>query len=100
MRKQDKIILWPAYFDSTRTRKEGRQIPKSLAVPLPKILEVKDAAERLGLKCELVENAGYSKTPWLKTGMLLVKKNEAKDKTIKKIAKQLIKIRSVNLKKD
>jgi signal recognition particle subunit SRP19 len=100
MRKQDKIIIWPAYFDATKTRKDGRRLAKSLAVPLPRIMEIKDAAEKLGLKCELVENAGYSKTPWLKTGMLLVEKHEAKEKTIEKIAKQLAKIRSTVVKKD
>jgi len=94
MRKQDKIVIWPAYFDSTKTRKDGRRIPKSSAVPSPKIFEIKDAAEKIGLEYELVQDAVYPKTPWLKTGMLLVKKNEPKDKIIKKIAKQLLKIRS------
>jgi signal recognition particle subunit SRP19 len=94
MRKQDKIIIWPAYFDSTKTRGEGRRIPKSFAVPSPKITEVMDAAEKLGLECEVVLDASYPKTPWLKTGMLLVRKSESKDKTVKKIAKTLQKIRS------
>lgn len=94
MRKQDKVIIWPAYFDSTKTRKEGRRVPQSLAVPSPKILEIKDAAEKIGLEYELVLDAGYPKTPFLpKSGMLLVKKNEAKQKVIVKIAKQLLKIR-------
>jgi signal recognition particle subunit SRP19 len=100
MRKQDKIIIWPAYFDSTKTRKDGRRVAKGLAVPLPKIIETKDAAEKLGLEYKVVENAGYPKTPWLKTGMLLVKKNESKEKTIKRIAKQLAKTRSMAVKKD
>jgi len=95
MRKQDKIIMWSAYFDSAKTRKDGRRIPKSLAVPSPKILEIKDAAEKIGLECELVPDAGYSKTSWLKAGMLLVKKNEAKEQIIRKIAKELLRIRSV-----
>jgi signal recognition particle subunit SRP19 len=95
MRKQDKIIIWPAYFDSTKTRGEGRRIPKSLAVPSPKITEISDAAEKLGLECEAVLDVGYPKTPWLKTGMLLVRKSEPKEKIIKKIAKNLQKIRSV-----
>jgi signal recognition particle subunit SRP19 len=95
MRKQDKIIVWSAYFDSTKTRKDGRQIPKSLAVPSPKIPEIKDAAEKIGLECELVPDAGYPKTPWLKTGMLLVKKKGPKDQIIRNVAKQLLKIRSV-----
>jgi len=94
MRNQDKVVIWPAYFDSTKTRKQGRRVQKSLAVPSPKILEIKDAAEKIGLEHELVLDVGYSKTPFLsKTGMLLVKKNEAKQKAIVKIAKQLSKIR-------
>ena len=94
MRKQDKIIIWPAYFDATKTRTNGRRVQKSLAVPLPKISEIKEATDKLGLECELVQDAGYPKTPWMKTGKILVKKNEPKDQIIKKIAKQLLKIRS------
>ncbi len=94
MRKQDKIIIWPAYFDSTKTRTDGRRVQKSLAVPSPKISEIKDAADKLGLECELVQDAGYPKIHWMKTGMILVKKNEPKDQIIKKVAKQLLKIRS------
>lgn len=94
MRKQDKVVLWPAYFDSTKTRGEGRKIPKSLAVPSPKISELKEAVEKLGLEHELVPEAVYPKTPWLKTGMLLVAKKESKNQMIKRITRQLQKIRS------
>ncbi|MEM3874406.1 MAG: signal recognition particle subunit SRP19/SEC65 family protein [Candidatus Bathyarchaeia archaeon] len=94
MRRQDKVVLWPAYFDSTKTRGEGRRIPKILAVPSPKITELKEAVEKLGFEYELVADAGYPKTPWLKTGMLLVTKKEAKNRLLKKVAKQLQKIRA------
>jgi signal recognition particle subunit SRP19 len=94
MRKQDKIIIWSAYFDSTKTREDGRRVPRSLAVPSPKISEIKDAAEKIGLQCELVPDASYPKTPWLKTGTLLVKKNEPKSRIIRSVAQQLLKIRS------
>jgi len=94
MRKQDKIIMWPVYFDSTKTRGDGRRVPKGLAVPSPKILEVKEAVKKMGLSYEVVLDAGYPKTPWLKTGMLLVTKKESKEKVIRKIGKQLLKIRS------
>jgi signal recognition particle subunit SRP19 len=96
MHKQDEVILWPAYFDSTKTRGDGRRIPKSLAVPLPKISEMKEAVEKLGLDYELVLDAGYPKTPRLKTGMLLVRKREPKSQIIRKFAKQLLKIRSAS----
>ena len=98
MRKQDKAIIWPAYFDSAKTRKEGRRVPKSLAVQSPKIMEIKEAAEKLGLKHEVAVEAGYPKTPWVKTGMVLVEKKGSKEQTIKKIAKQLLKVRSEPLK--
>jgi len=99
MRKQDKVILWPAYFDSTKARGEGRKIPKSLAVPSPKISELKEAVEKLGLEHELVLEASYPKMPWLKTGMLLVVKKETKNQMMKKIAKKLLKIRGATVSK-
>ncbi|MEM1566066.1 MAG: signal recognition particle subunit SRP19/SEC65 family protein [Candidatus Bathyarchaeia archaeon] len=98
MHKQDKVILWPVYFDSTKTRGEGRKVPKSLAVPSPKISELKEAAEKLGLEHELVLDVCYPKTPWLKTGMLLVTKKEPKNQLLKKVAKQLQKMRAATAK--
>jgi signal recognition particle subunit SRP19 len=94
VRKQDKTIIWPAYFDLAKTRKKGRRVPKNLAVQSPKILEIKEAAEKLGLKHEVIVEKGYPKTPWLKTGMIMVEKKSSKEQIIKKIAKQLLKIRS------
>jgi len=94
LRKQDKIIIWPVYFDSTKTRNDGRRIPKTQGVESPKILEIKQAVEKLGLGHEPVLDVGYPKTPWLKTGMLLVAKKETKNQIIKKIAGQLVKIRN------
>ena len=94
MRQQDKIIIWPAYFDSTKTRNDGRRVPKNLAVPSPRIAELKDAAEKLGLPHELVVDVGYPKTPWLKTGMILVKRKGSKGQMVLLVAKQLLKMRS------
>jgi signal recognition particle subunit SRP19 len=91
MRKQDKIIIWPAYFDQTKTRKNGRRVPKNLAVQSPKILEIQEAAQKLGLEFEVVADKGYPKVPWAKTGMLLVEKKGSKEQIISRIAKQLLK---------
>ncbi len=94
MRKQEKVIVWPAYFDAARSRSDGRRVPKNLTVTLPRIAEVKEAAERTGLKCELVPEVGYPKNPWLKTGMLLVEKKGSKNQTILAIGKKLLEVRS------
>ena len=94
MRKQDKAIIWPAYFDLTKTRKKGRRVPRNLAVQSPKIDELKEAALKLGLKPEVAADVGYPKTPWSKTGMILVEKKVAKEQIIKILGKQLVKARS------
>jgi signal recognition particle subunit SRP19 len=95
MRKLDKAIIWPIYFDASKSRKKGRRVIKSLAVQAPKILEIKEAVDKLGLKNEVKLDAHFPKTHWSKTGMLLVEKREAKEKIIQKIAKQLIRIKNV-----
>jgi signal recognition particle subunit SRP19 len=91
MRKQDKIIIWPAYFDLSKTRKNGRRVPKNLAVHSPKILEIQEAAQKLGLGFEVVADKGYPKMSWVKTGMLFVEKKGSKEQVINLIAKQLLK---------
>jgi len=99
MRKQDKVIMWPAYFDSTRTRKEGRRVARNMAVPYPKIAEMNDAADKLHLNCELTPDVAFPKTPSQKSGMVLIEKKQSKEETIKEIAKQLLKIRSATVAK-
>lgn len=94
MRKQDKAIIWPVYFDANKTRKEGRRVSKTLAVQSPKIMEIQEAAEKLNLKPQAILDKGYPKTPWLKVGMLLVEKKNSKEHVINKLAKQLQKMRS------
>jgi signal recognition particle subunit SRP19 len=93
MRKLDKAIIWPIYFDINKSRKDGRRVPKNMAVQSPKIAEIKDAADKLGLQNEVNLEAHFPKAPWAKTGMLLVEKKEAKEKIIQKLAKQVLKIK-------
>ncbi len=94
MRKLDKFIIWPVYFDVNRTRKEGRRVTKNLAVVSPKILEIKQAADKLGLENEVNLEAHFPKMPWAKSGMLLVEKREPKEEIIQDLAKHLQKIKS------
>jgi signal recognition particle subunit SRP19 len=94
LRKLDKAIIWPAYFDVNRTRKDGRRVPKSLAVHMPKVEELEIGARRLGLRSEVVPQVAYPRVPWQKTGSLLVEKKTPKEQIIRNLAKQLVKIRA------
>ena len=94
MRKTDNAIIWPIYFDAAKSKSEGRRVPKNLAVTSPKILELKEAADKLGLQNDINPTAGYPRAPWAKTGMLTVAKNEPKEKIVLKLAAQLAKIKA------
>ncbi|MFQ6073915.1 MAG: signal recognition particle subunit SRP19/SEC65 family protein [Candidatus Bathyarchaeia archaeon] len=93
MRKRDKILLWPAYFDLNKTRLQGRRVPKSLAIASPRIEEIKKAAESVGLHPEVVLNVRYPKRPWQKTGYILLPKKGSKTQITRKIAKELVNMR-------
>jgi signal recognition particle subunit SRP19 len=93
MRKSNNAIIWPVYFDVAKSKSEGRRVPKNKAVISPKILELKEAADKLGLENDINPTAGYPKTPWVKMGMLTVKKNEPKEQIILKLANRLTNIK-------
>jgi len=93
MRKRDRVLLWPVYFDSTKTREEGRKVPRSLAVPSPSLEDVEKAVERSELQREAVSDAKYPKFPWQKTGMISVPKKASKTKILRQVAKELLKMR-------
>lgn len=93
MRKQNNIFLWLTYFDTNKTRQEGRRVPKKFAVSAPKLEELQRAAKKLGLQSMVVSNAAHPSSPWQRSGLLVVPKNETKGETLTKIAKELVKLR-------
>jgi len=93
MRKQNKIVLWPVYFDADKTRIEGRRIPKKLATPSPNLDEIQKAVKRMGLKPEIIPDAIHPSSPRQKTGLLIIPKKDSKVDTLRKIAKELLDVR-------
>ncbi|MDR2204073.1 MAG: signal recognition particle protein Srp19 [Nitrososphaerota archaeon] len=93
MRKSNNAIIWPVYFDATKSKSEGRRVPKNKAVINPKIIELKEAADKLEFQNNINPTAGYPKTPWIKMGMLTVEKDGPKNQIILKLSDQLSKIK-------
>jgi signal recognition particle subunit SRP19 len=89
VRRRGEIVLWPAYFDSTKTRAEGRKVPKRLAKSSPTLSMLEKAVGNLGLSCALVEDAVHPRYPWRKTGFVLVKKSKPKNQLLKEVAAEL-----------
>ena len=95
MRKRNKIVIWPVYFDSTKARGQGRKIPKKYAVPNPKLDEICKALDKLNLKYEVVADAAYPKMPWRRTGVIYVEKiKKPKLEILKLIGQKLAELRS------
>lgn len=84
-------IIWPAYLDSKKTKKEGRKIPKKHAVESPTLNEIKKAAERLKLKARVEADKAYPPSWWERSGRVIIEHNSnlKKRKLLLKISKMI-----------
>lgn len=86
-------VVWPIYFDKSKSRAQGRRVPRELAIKSPKLSELISVAQSLGLSAEVVEDAAYPTEPWYRQGIIVVEKREQKTNLLKKMAKALKKLR-------
>ncbi len=86
-------IVYPQYFDSKRSRQSGRRVKRSAAVPLPKEVELRAAAESLKLKFEMQTDKSYPKDTTRAPCRLIVFTAEPKSKIIMQLAKKLSEMR-------
>ncbi len=87
--KKDTIVIWPIYFDSTKTRSEGRMASAEDSVPNPSVDDVIAATLKAGIKPEIEREKKHPSTWQASSGRILVPKNEHKTAILKKIAKSL-----------
>ena len=88
-KKEKPMVLYPAYFDSGRSRDEGRRVPRNLAVSAPKAEEVHQAAKSLGLQAIIDPDRSHPSTPLQKEGRVMVEGNYVKSSVIRKVAEKL-----------
>lgn len=85
-----KIVIWPAYLDASKPKSRGRKIARAKAVKSPKLLEIAEAARRLGLNPVLDEEKAYPSSWWEFSGRVLVDKRGSKTELLRQLA-ELIK---------
>ena len=95
-KKDNKLVVWPEYFDSNLTRAFGRRVPKKLAIPAPNIESILKAAKSLGYKPILEREKRYPRRWWRKDGgrILVNRKGGSKTKILINIAKRMKKLSS------
>ena len=93
MKRPGSMIIWPAHIDSSKTRGQGRKLPVSRAVKQPTTKEVWQAAMSLGYSPEIREKTALSKSPWEKTGYVVVKKAGQRPAVLKNLAGEIVRNR-------
>ncbi len=79
-------FIYPEYFDKTLKRSEGRRLSIEDSLDNPSILEIRLAAEKLGLNYEIRDSGSYPRQWWNPKGLILVEKKESKLKTIRTLS--------------
>jgi signal recognition particle subunit SRP19 len=87
--KRDTIVIWPIYFDSTKTRSEGRMVSAEDSVQNPSVDDVITATLKAGIKPEIEREKKHPSTWQVSSGRILVPKSEPKTAILKKIARSL-----------
>jgi len=84
-----RIVVWPAYFDSSKTRSQGRMVPKSMAVESPTAEEIYEACLDLKMASTLEPTKRLPSCWWERQGRVQVTKKETKMKSLLAISKVL-----------
>lgn len=85
-------VFWLDYFNSTRSRREGRRIPLSQAVKNPTLEELVEAAVKLGYHPEAVQ-ASYPRRSPAPSGYISVEKRGPKSAALRQLATMLARVR-------
>ncbi len=89
MPKPSKRIVWPAYLDAQKTRKQGRIISKREAVNAPDVKEIMHAATQLGLNPSYEEGKSFPRLWWDHKGRVLIDTKGPKRQAIRQIASDI-----------
>jgi len=88
-RDDNKYVIYPLYFDRSRSRMNGRRVSASQAVEKPSLENIAKAAKSLGLNPILEKNAAHASIPWKKEGRILVEKKGPKTKLLLQLSNRL-----------
>ncbi len=82
------IILYPAYFNSRYSRREGRRVPKNLSFDA-KVDTISRALRSLGYEFEVEPDKRYPRFWWSEKGRIIVHTDEKKSEVILKVARKV-----------
>ena len=100
MKDYEHVVIWLDYFNKTLPRNKGRRLQKEKCVFDPSLNELVDASKAAGLEIkESDDKVRYPKTPYVRSGYVILPKNMAKTKLLEKISEKLVSKRAKQNKK-
>lgn len=93
LKDKNKLIIWPAYLDASKSRAEGRIISAKDSVKSPVLREIEKASLELNLNPLVETDKAYPKSWWVKSGRVSVDKKGPKSVMVKQIAQVINKTR-------
>tara|TARA_B110000263_G_C15268976_1_gene492495 strand:- start:403 stop:702 length:300 start_codon:yes stop_codon:yes gene_type:complete len=89
-------LIYPAYLDSMKTRREGRRVAKKIAVESPTMAEIELAVKKIGYIPEIENEKSYPRQAWERTGRVRVKNSNdsAKNDIVQAVAAYVRAIRN------
>ncbi|NPV62225.1 MAG: signal recognition particle protein Srp19 [Methanotrichaceae archaeon] len=87
MPDKDMLVIWPLYFDSGRSRREGRAVSLNDAIKDPTIDDIITAALKAGMKPDIEREKRHPKNWHESAGRILVPKKGPKSEALKRIAR-------------
>ena len=81
-------VIWPAYLDASKSRREGRRVPADLAVEAPTADEIAEAVGQVGYDAVIERDLAYPRQPWVPTGRVRVEgaDDDAKNDLVQAVA--------------
>ncbi|MDY6932208.1 MAG: signal recognition particle protein Srp19 [Halobacteriota archaeon] len=83
----DRMTIWPAYIDQSKSRSKGRMIPRRISVKSPKLSEIADACRKLGLDPQVEPDKSYPRSWWETSGRVIVNKTSSKSDIARQISR-------------
>ena len=94
MKLRDKKVIWPSNLSKGVSRRDGRKIPRRIAVKSVTIDEINTTAKSLGLRVELFPKKSLPNNPWSNEGYITVNYEGPKQEILILLAEKIIESRN------
>jgi len=86
---EEKLIVYPIYFDKSVSRLSGRRVAKKYAKDKPTIEDISKAAKSLGLNPIFEKDTSHPSRHYKKEGRIIIDKKDSKSRILRQIANRI-----------